>query len=173
MAAMRKVNITMGDQILCAPEELASAGVKFSEKALQVLDIHSNLNGFSQTLHDSLPNENAQISIDKFWSNWSKLLLDMAVEIENIGILLANAAVAYLNSDEAIIKAFHGDQAAHDAITGDLNKVKDDKDKFDQKFNQEKQADDAVHAQEKQDKKEEQDAQDQAFNDAVNSQVQP
>ena len=90
---MRKVNRTMGDQILCAPAELASAGVKFSEKALQVLDIHSNLNSFSQTLHDSLPNANAQISIDKFWSNWSKLILDMAVEIENIGILLANAAV--------------------------------------------------------------------------------
>src|SRR5437667_4443073 len=123
MAAMRKVNITMGDQILCAPTELASAAVKFSEKALQVLDIHSNLNGFSQTLHDSRPNANAQISIDKFWTQWSKLLLDMAVEIENIGILLANAAVAYLESDDAIIKAFHGDQAAYDTITGDIDKL--------------------------------------------------
>jgi hypothetical protein len=173
MAAMRKVNRTMGDQILCAPTELASAGVKFSEKALQVLDIHSNLNGFSQTLHDSLPNENAQISIDKFWTQWSKLLLDMAVEIENIGILLANAAVAYLESDDAIIKAFHGDQAAHDAITGDLNKVKDDKNKFDNKFDEEKKADTAVHDQQTQDEKEKQEAQDQAFNDAVNSEVRP
>src|SRR5579864_8887212 len=141
MAAMRKVNITMGDQILCAPEDLASAARTFSEKALQVLTVHSDLNSFSQTLHDSLPNKNAQISIDKFWSNWSNLLLNMAVEIENIGILLANAAIAYLNSDEAIMKAFHADKAAQDAINGDIDKVKTNKDEFDKNFNQEKQAD--------------------------------
>ena len=139
---MRKVNRTMGDQILCAPIELASADVTFSEKALQVLDIHSNLNGFSQTLHDSLPNKTAQISIDKFWSNWSKGLLNMAIEIESIAILLTNAAVAYLESDQAIMKAFHADQAAQDAINGDLGKIKDDKNTFDTAFNKEKHTED-------------------------------
>ena len=161
------------DQILCPPEDLVSAGRTFSEKALQVLSIHSDLNSFSQTLHDSLPNKNAQISIDKFWSNWSKLLLDMASEIESIAILLANAAIAYLQSDEAIIKAFHGDQAAQDAINSDLDKIKNNKDEFDKAFNKEKQADDAVHAQEKQDEKDANDAAEQAWKDAVNSQVQP
>ena len=163
----------MGDQILCPPEDLVDAALKFSDKALQVLSIHSDLDSFSQTLHDSLPDAHAQVSIDKFWGQWSKLLLDMAVEIENIGILLSNAAVAYLESDDAITKAFQGDPAAHDAITGDLNKVKDDKTTFDNKFDKEKNADNAVHDQQKQDEKEKQDAEDQAWADSVNSEVRP
>ena len=97
----------------------------------------------------------------------------MASEIESIAILLANAAIAYLQSDEAIIKAFHGDQAAQDAINSDLDKIKNNKDEFDKAFNKEKQADDAVHAQEKQDEKDANDAAEQAWKDAVNSQVQP
>lgn len=136
------------DQILCAPEALASAAKQFSDKALQVLSIHSNLDSFSQTLHDSLPNLNARVSIDKFWSAWSGLLLNMANEIESIAILLSNAAVAYLESDKAIMQAFHADQAAQNTINSELKQIKDDLNTFDNKFNQEKQSYDNVNAQE-------------------------
>ena len=70
------------DSIYAIPNALANAGSQFSDKALQVLQIHSDLDGFSQTLHDSLPNEKSQLTIDKFWSNWSTQMLNMASEIE-------------------------------------------------------------------------------------------
>jgi hypothetical protein len=141
------------DQILAPAENLVSAGVKFSDKALQVLSIHSDLDSFSQTLHDSLPDGLSRFTLDKFWSAWSKLLLSMANEIESIAILLNNAAVAYLESDKAIMQAFHSDQAAQDTINNELNQIKDDKNKFDDKFNQEKQADENVDKQKEPDQK--------------------
>jgi len=95
----------------------------------------------------------------------------MANEIESIAILLSNAAVAFLESDKAIMQAFHADQAAQDIINSELNQIKADKDTFDQTFSQEQAADDAVNTQEASDQKkaDEQDkeAADQAFNQSV------
>jgi hypothetical protein len=140
------------DSIRCVPESLVQAGIKFSEKALQVLSIHHDLDTFSQTLHDSLPNEKSQLSIDKFWTQWSKLLLDMAAEIENIAILLGNAAVAYVETDAAIVKAFHGDptevNAEIDKLKGEIKTLTDNNNTFKTQFDTEKNYDTQVNHQE-------------------------
>ena len=140
------------DSIRCVPETLVQAGIKFSEKALQVLSVHHDLDTFSQTLHDSLPNEKSQLSIDKFWVNWSKQMLNMAAEIENIAILLGNAAVAYVETDAAIVKAFHGDptevNAEIDKLKGELQTLTDNNNTFKTQFDTEKNYDTQVNQQE-------------------------
>ena len=136
------------DSIRCVPESLVQAGIKFSEKAQQVLSVHHDLDTFSQTLHDSLPNEKSQLSIDKFWSDWSTQLLNMAAEIENIAILLGNAAVAYVTTDAAIVKAFHGDpsevNAEIDNLKGELQTLTDNNNTFKTQFDTEKNYDTEV-----------------------------
>lgn len=142
------------DSIRCVPESLVQAGIKFSEKAQQVLSIHHDLDTFSQTLHDSLPNEKSQLSIDKFWSNWSTQMLNMATEIENIAILLGNAAVAYVETDAAIVKAFHGDptevNAEIDKLKGEIQTLTDNNNTFKTQFDTEKNYDTEVKDREKQ-----------------------
>jgi hypothetical protein len=135
------------DSIFAIPNALADAGVKFSEKALQVLQIHSDLDSYSQTLHDSLPNEKSQLTIDKFWANWSTQLLNMADEIESIAVLLGNAAIEYIKTDAAIAKAFHGDKAEQDKLSGEIQQIKDDQNTFKTKFADEQKVDSSVKQQ--------------------------
>jgi hypothetical protein len=160
------------DSIFAVPNALADAGVKFSEKALQVLQIHSDLDSFSQTLHDSLPNERSQLSIDKFWAGWSTQLLNMADEIESIAILLGNAAVDYIKTDTAITKAFRGDKAEQDKLQGEIQQIIDDQNTFKTKFADEAKKDSDVKQNvktETQDVKQQDDAeaQEQGFKNAV------
>jgi len=161
------------DTIFSVPEALASAGVQFSTKAQDVLGIHSNLDSYSQTLHDSLPNAKSQLAIDTFWTKWSGKLLDMANEIEGIAVLLGNAAVDYLKADAAIVKAFKGNKAEQDKLNAEIQKIKDDQKAFNKKFADEKKADADVNKQVKKDKdnikkKEQEDAAQQNFDNAVN-----
>ena len=134
----------MSDVVFSIPEDLISAGLKYSQKSLDVLTLHSSLDAFSQTLHDSLPNEHAQYAMDQFWADWSVAILNMATECESIGNLLVKAAVALLQTDLAILQAYHGDQAEQDKITAEINQSNNQLNQFNQQYAQEKQADATV-----------------------------
>jgi hypothetical protein len=134
----------MSDNVFNIPETLISTGLKYSQKAQDVLSLHSSLDAFSQTLHDSLPNEHARYAIDNFWVNWSAAMLNMASECEAIGNLLVKAAITFLKTDVAISKAFHGDKAEQDKINAEIDQANNQLDKFKQQYTQETQTDDSV-----------------------------
>lgn len=137
-----------GDQtIFGVPEKLTNAGVNWSTQAGFILTTVSDLNNFSDLLHTHLTT-NAKISFDGFWTEYSKALLDTAAQAEKVGVLLSNAAVAYLDSDDKILKAFHGDPTVEKKIEGDINTIKnnqqDFKDNFNKAVDKEKQIDDTT-----------------------------
>lgn len=78
----------------------------------------------------------------------------MASEIENIAILLGNAAIAYVETDAAIVKAFHGDptevNAEIDKLKGEIQTITDNNNTFKTKFDTEKSYDDQVNQREHQ-----------------------
>ena len=134
----------MSDNVFSIPETLISTGDQYSQKAQDILTLHSSLDAFSQTLYNSLPNEHARYSIDNFWTKWSAALLNIAADCEDIGNLLVKAAIAYLQTDEAISKAFHGDQAEQDKIKAEIDQANQQLDTFKQQYDQEKQKNDNV-----------------------------
>jgi hypothetical protein len=125
-----------GDARFAVPEKLTNAGVNWSTQAGFLLDTTSDLNSFSDILHDKLTT-NAKVQFDGFWTGWSKTLLDMASQTENVAVLLSNAAVSYLQSDLNILKAFHGDPAAEKQIEGDIEKIKEHQKEFKDKYKKE------------------------------------
>jgi len=98
----------------------------------------------------------------------------MAGEIESIAVLLGKAAVTYLKSDEAIIKAFQGDHAEQDKIKGEIGTINTNLTQFKQDFAKAKNIQDTVknRADEEKKKSDKKDAQD-AFDYGVNHEVMP
>ena len=123
-----------GDQTLFAvPEKLTNAGVNWSKQAGFILDTTSDLNKLSDILYEKLTTT-AKTSFDTFWVDWSKTLLNLANQTESVAVLLSNSAVAYLESDANILKAFHGDPAVEKQIDDDIQKIKDQQKDFKDKF---------------------------------------
>jgi hypothetical protein len=128
-----------GDQTLFAvPEKLTNAGVNWGKQAGFILDTTSDLNSLSDILHEKLTTV-SKTSFDTFWVDWSKTLLDLANQTEKVAVLLSNSAVAYLEADANILKAFHGDPAVEKQINDDIKTIEDQQKEFKDKFK--KQAD--------------------------------
>ena len=121
------------DQILAVPQELLNGATKSTEKASRLLEVFDDLNSYSETLRNSLT-DGARTAFEELWLNWSVQLLDMARYLENVGILLDNAAVLYLSQDVEVAKAFGLDPAKAKDIIKEIDDIKNQNEEFKNKF---------------------------------------
>jgi uncharacterized protein YukE len=121
------------DQILADLQELLDQAVVCTNNATTLLDTFDDLDSYSSTLVNSLTTA-AKASFEELWANWSKSLVGMAGFLEAVGILLNNGAVHYMNTDAHITKGFGGHADPHTELQKDINKVKENDEKFQKKF---------------------------------------
>ena len=134
------------DQILAVLEELFNGAIKCTDKASRLLEVFDDLDNYSETVRNSLT-DGARCAFEELWLNWSVQLLDMASYLEDVGVLLNNAAVLYLSQDVEVAKAFGLDPAKAEEIYKEINKDTDYIKHKDEEFNK-KYDDDAKKAEE-------------------------
>jgi uncharacterized protein YukE len=121
------------DQILAVLEELLNGATKCTDKANRLLEVLDDLNSYSETMSKSLT-DGARTAFDELWLNWSVQLLDMARYLEDVGILLNNAAVLYLSQDLELAKAFGLDPALAKEINKEIDDIKHQNEAFKKTF---------------------------------------